>query len=208
MQRDPLTPSQREFLEKLRSQETGKDFYLAGGSGLALHLQHRQSLDHDFFTQKFFLPTDLQKELSEIFGPVVPLQIEKGTLSIQAGDTKASFFHYSYPLLRPLEMVQDLFPTASLLDIALMKLTAIADRGLRKDFVDLYAILQAGISLEEIIQSLPAKFPGTNYQMYHFLKALTYFEDAKAEPLHLLKRVDDWGKIQAFFRNQVAKISP
>jgi len=134
--------------------------------------------------------------------------MEKGTLTIQVRGTKASFFHYSYPLLRPLEVVQGLFPTASLLDIALMKLTAIADRGTRKDFFDLYTILQSGISLKEIIKSLPEKFPGTNYQLYHFLKALTYFKDARDEPLYLLGKGDDWEKIQAFFREQVLGISP
>lgn len=58
------------------------------------------------------------------------------------------------------EAVEGLFPCASLLDIALMKLTAIADRGARKDFIDLYAILRSGIALKDVLAELPRKFPG------------------------------------------------
>jgi hypothetical protein len=205
---DPLTPAQRHFLETLKGREALRGFYLAGGSSLAVRLGHRQSLDHDFFRAEPFAPAALEARLCEVLGPVTPLQLEKGTLTIQAGQVKASFFEYPYPLVAPIDDGGGLFPMASLLDVALMKLTAIADRGARKDFIDLYAILQSGLRLTEVLESLPLKFPGANYQRYHFLKALTYFEDARDERLRLLPPCPSWEEVQAFFRREVAGLSP
>ncbi|MBI4603990.1 MAG: nucleotidyl transferase AbiEii/AbiGii toxin family protein [Planctomycetes bacterium] len=215
MREDPLTPAQRRLLARLKGQEATRGFYLAGGSGLALRLGHRRSVDHDFFTPDPFAPTDLQARLAALLGSLKPMQVEKGTLTVQVkevgkdvGSVKASFFHYPYPLLGALEEVGGLFPTASLLDVALMKLTAIADRGARKDFIDLHAILQTGLRLKDVFEALPRKFPGVSYQRYHFLKALTYFEDAKEEPLQLLRPGPSWDEIQGFFRREVAGLSP
>jgi hypothetical protein len=205
---DPITPAQRKLLEALRGKEAVRGFYLAGGSALALRLRHRRSLDHDFFRQAPFRPTDLAARIAEIHGPVTPLQVGKGTLTVEASGVKASFFEYPYPLLEPLEDVDGLFPTASLLDIALMKLTAIADRGARKDFIDLHAILSAGLDLHELLSRLGEKFPGASYQRYHFLKALTYFDDAVEEPLMLLALGAGWEEIKDFFRREVGKIHP
>jgi hypothetical protein len=183
-----------------------RGFYLAGGSGLALRLGHRRSLDHDFFRLEPFRPTELQDGLARVCGPVTPLRIEKGTLSVEVWNAKASFFHYPYPLIEPAEALDGLFPTAGLRDIGLMKLTAIADRGLKKDFIDLYAILHSGIGLEELLELLPQKFPGVRYQRYHFLKALTWFQDAGDEPLQLLDFRASWEEVQEFFRAEVTRL--
>jgi hypothetical protein len=203
---DPLTAAQRDLLQALNGHEAVSGFYLAGGSGLALQLGHRSSLDHDFFREEEFVPTGLQAALSEALSDVTPLQLERGTVTIDAGGVKASFFHYPYPLLDPLTESGGLFPTAGLLDIALMKLTAIADRGLRKDFFDLFAILQTDLTLEQILGALPRKFPGRDFQRYHFLKALTWFDDAGDEPLRLLGLTASWIKVMDFFRQEVARV--
>jgi hypothetical protein len=88
-----------------------------------------------------------------------------------------------------------------------MKLTAIADRGARKDFLDLYAIMKSGLTLKEILAALPKKFPGVNYQKYHFLKALTFFDDAGDEPLKILSIEESWEDIQEYFRREVSSNS-
>jgi hypothetical protein len=88
----------------------------------------------------------LLEKLERSVGTVTPLKLEKGTLTAEAGKIKASFFHYPYPLVRPVQAAEGLAPLASLLEIALMKLTAIADRGARKDFVDLVFILRSGVT--------------------------------------------------------------
>ena len=208
MRGDPLTPAQRRFLETLRGSEAAEGFYLAGGSALALTLRHRTSLDHDLFRRDSFLPTVLRERLVETFGAVIPLQLATGTLTLEVQEVRASFFHYPYPLLKPLEDPQGLFPVASLLDIAVMKLAAIADRGARKDFLDLHAILKSGITLAAVLEAVPAKFPGAEYQRYHFLKALVYFEDAKEEELLFLESQPKWEDVKTFFRTEAARLSP
>lgn len=208
MREDPLTPAQRAILEKLRDREIAGAFYLGGGSALALRLRHRRSLDHDFFSQEPFQPSRLASSLAGTFPSSRVLQIAPGTLSLEIEATKAGFYHYPYPLLEKPERVDDLFPVASLLDLALMKLTAIGDRGARKDFIDLFAILRAGVPLERVFESLPRKFPGVKYQAYHFLKALSYFEDAREEPLEIIGSLPSWEEIQEFFRAEVRRLSP
>lgn len=205
-QGSPLTPAQERYLESLKGLRAVAGFYLAGGSGLALRLKHRQSLDHDFFTPKAFQPQTLLARLPKLSPRMKVLSREAGTLTVSAGGVKASFFRYPYPLLERTELVAGKFPVASLRDIGLMKLTAILDRGARKDFVDLYHILSAGLSLESLLDDLPRKFPGIEYPKYVFLKALVYFADADAEPLVLLKPTPSWKKLQEHFRAEVASV--
>jgi hypothetical protein len=80
----------------------------------------------------------------------------------------------------------------SLLDMAVMKLLPIADCGARRDFLDLHAILTSGVTLDAVLDALPARFPGAEYQRYPFLKALVYFDDAKEEELVFLSPAPDW----------------
>jgi len=63
-----------------------------------------------------------------------------------------------------------------------MKIVAVAQRGTKKDFVDLFVILQNNYSLEEILGAFDKKYLGTNYQKLHILKSLVYFADAENDP--------------------------
>jgi hypothetical protein len=128
---DAVPPAQRHFLEALRGRGALRGFYLAEASNLALRFGHRQSLDHDFFRESPFSPLEIHAEIVRALGSVDVLAMEKGTLTVRAGDVKASFLEYPYPMLEPVEELAGLFPSAGFLDLALMKLAAIADRGAR-----------------------------------------------------------------------------
>ena len=168
-----------------------KDFYLAGGTALALYFGHRKSIDFDFFTPKVINTAQLFEKNLELFGKdnVKKIQEEKNTLTIFVQeDIKISFFSYQYSLLEQLKEEKFLF-LASVLDIAAMKLAAILSRSTQKDFVDLYFILQK-YSLEEILKHTEIKFKDTNNIL--FLKALTFFDDVEEDPVDFIenKRVD------------------
>jgi len=113
------------------------DFYLAGGTALALQLGHRDSIDFDFFSEK---PVDTQKlfeTLREIFKEhsLVKIQEEADTLSVIVDERiKLSFFSYSHPLLTDL-MQEEYLNLADIKDIACMKLSAVTGRASNKDIL-------------------------------------------------------------------------
>ena len=98
------------------------------------------------------------------------------------------------------------FSIASIRDIALMKLVAIAGRGSRKDFADLFLILQNPPTLESYFDMLPEKYGASRINTYHILKSLTYFDDAEIEPMPHMLVPFDWEECKAFFIRQARAI--
>ena len=136
------------------------DFYLAGGTALALQIGHRESIDFDFFSEKKFNNNKLFEQIKNNLSAyqVKKVQDEKDTLTvILDNQSKISFFFYPYPLLEPL-ITEKYLNLASIRDIACMKLSAIVNRSVQKDYVDLYFILQQ-YPLSELLQSARKKFP-------------------------------------------------
>jgi len=165
------------------------DFYLAGGTALALQLGHRDSIDFDFFSEQSFFTEDLTKKVEQSFEnhKVTKIQEEKDTLTFIIDDTiKISFFAFPYQLIKP-SLDEDNFRMASLEDIGCMKLSAITSRSVLKDYVDLYFILHK-ISLEELFKLTKEKFPTIDINL--ILKSLVYFDDILEEPI-LFKHDDD-----------------
>lgn len=158
------------------------NFYLAGGTALALLLGHRDSIDFDFFSSGSFSTKDLFKKIEQVFAghQVVRTQEANDTLTIIIDDgLKVSFFAYPYELVRPL-LNEDHFRIASLEDIACMKLAAITSRSVLKDYVDLYFILH-NIVLEKLLNFTKEKFFTIDTNL--ILKSLVYFEDIQEEPI-------------------------
>lgn len=92
-------------------------------------------------------------------------------------------------------------------DIAVVKLVAIGGRGSRKDFVDLYFFLQAGGSLESTLELTRRRFQRIDYNEYHLLKSLVYFEDAEAEPMPSMLREASWAAIKKTIIAEVQRLS-
>jgi hypothetical protein len=101
---------------------------------------------------------------------------------------------------------QSFFSIASVEEIALMKLAAVSSRGSRKDFADLYVILQQGGTLEAYFELLPRKYGASRVNTYHILKSLTYFADAEKEPMPRMLVPFDWDECKAFFVRQARSI--
>ncbi len=202
---DILTKERLEILPLFKSFK--KDFYLAGGTALALQIGHRDSVDFDFFSQKEFNTAELFEEIRKVFlgHDLVKIQDEKNTLSVIIGQNiKISFFSYDYKLIEPL--VDDKhFRLASIIDIGCMKLSAIVSRATNKDYVDLYYILKQ-VSLEKLLKSAEEKMPELDYNL--ILKSLVYFDDIKEEALIFKhnKQVD-LKTVKDFFVQEIKKIA-
>jgi predicted nucleotidyltransferase component of viral defense system len=117
-----------------------------------------------------------------------------------------SLLSFAYPLLEPTQMSQEGVPVAGLADIAAMKIEAIASRGARKDFYDLYFICAAGMTLAEAIGAFERRFASANPDRYHRMRALTYFDDAEMEPEPALVRRVEWRDVRTFFEEHVRAI--
>ncbi len=162
-----------------------KEFYLAGGTALALQIGHRDSIDFDFFCEKDFDPQVLLKKIKDIFSAhkVTRIQEERNTLTILVnGKVKISFFTYNYPLLQN-KVEEKYIDLASIRDIALMKMSAVLSRASYKDYIDLYFILQ-DYDLAGLINDIPDKFNDLDANMV--LKSLVYFNDVETEPILFL----------------------
>ena len=177
---------------------------LAGGTGLAMRLGHRVSDDMDFIRTDDFDARALHDVLGR-YGSYETLQEAEHTLTVLLRKTKLSFFRVRDPFLFDPSPYRFL-SIADVRDIALMKLAAISGRGSRKDFADLYIILQNDPSLEAYFDLLPRKYDPSRLNTYHILRSLTYFDDAETEPVPRMLVPFDWAECRAFFVREARAI--
>lgn len=199
-----ISPSTQRCLETLSKTSLATNYYLAGGTVVALYLGHRISYDLDFFSNSPLEPLQIAQELGKL-GKLQTDQNDPGTFLGMLDDVKISFFRYLYPMVEP-EKSYDGVRIASLMDTGCMKLEAISSRGIMRDFVDMYLISQK-LGLENVLAAARIKFAKTNYSETHFLRSLTYFEDADtANPPNML--IDwNWEDIKRYFEIEVKRLS-
>jgi hypothetical protein len=167
--------------------EIPQEFTLYGGTAIALHLGHRQSIDFDFFGWNPFAPLDLAASLSFLKGGTV-LQSEPNTLTMlidRNGPVKISFF--GVPRLkkikRPHVASDNGLQIASLLDLAGTKVAVVQQRAEAKDYIDIDAILMDGqIDLPMTLAAGQVIY-GSVFSPQNALKALTYFDEPQLQSL-------------------------
>lgn len=189
-----------ELLKNITDKVSISDYYMVGGTALSLQLGLRESYDFDFCVPTQFNNEVLLDELKEI-GEVKIKQNQKGTCDVILNGVQVSFFYY------PNEVINEFVTTvempslklASILDIAIMKIVAIGGRGAKKDFFDLYNILnKCKISEKELAEGLIKKCgERTNY--VNIIMGLSYFEDAEQEILPRTFVNYNWEDIKKFF---------
>jgi len=177
-------------------------FYMAGGTALALQLGHRTSLDFDFYTTRKFDSRKLREDLDQIFKKIEEVYIAEDTLVLSIEDIGVSFLKYPYPLIRSYQKINNIL-IASPEDIAAMKILAISQRGRRRDFIDIYFLMQK-FTVNQMMGFVKEKYPMFN--IYVGLQGLTYFADADQDPekgrYRLLKKVK-WNEIKKFIIGEV-----
>ena len=178
-------------------------FYLAGGTGLALRLGHRRSVDLDFFLGEDFNEDYVLQKLQHLEGFAI-IAKEPGTIYANIRKTKVSFIAYAYPILFPLQPFLGV-NVADSRDVGCMKISAIASRGTKRDFVDLYRLAQE-YGLKKLLGWFTRKFSQTNYSMPHILKSLSYFEEAELDPMpHMLMSLS-WKEVKQFFAREAPRL--
>lgn len=163
-----------------------------------MRLAHRRSVGLDLFCESDFDPQQLTRELVAEGVPLQNPRSKPNTLWSEVEGVPVSLMRFAYPTLR----VPDAGmagPIASLEDIAAMKVEAIASRGARKDFVDLYLICQRGLGLGGALAAFKSRFASAHPDVLHRIKALTYFDDAEREPELTMLTPVAWRDVRAFF---------
>ena len=174
MHKEILTEDQIELLPLLRA--FSKEYYLVGGTAIALYLGHRQSIDFDLFTVKPIKRLSIKNTIeANNFRTQEVIYEAFDQLHLIVNAVKITFFNYPFSVI-PCNYFNDIIQMPSLLDLAAMKVYALGGRAKWKDYVDIYFILKERHSLKEI--SYRAK---QIYQNYYneklFREQLSYYED-------------------------------
>lgn len=200
--RETIGDSVERALRDLQSVPVAARFYLAGGTGLALELGHRRSVDLDFFLSEEFDVELIVQKIQQLEGFAL-VSKSPNTLYANIGETKVSFIAYLYPVLFPFRQFLGA-NVADPRDIGCMKLSAMASRGTKRDFVDLYFLSQR-YGIAELLIWFQRKFAQTNYSMVHVLKSLAYFEEAEQDPMPDMLVSLSWDDVKRFFEREAAR---
>ena len=178
----PISKAQRAALSRLSQLRLSKQVYLAGGVAAAFHLGHRRSNDLDLFSLDPAF--DLRAARRELVGAgdAEVVALSDATLHLRFEGADVDLVRYGYaPLERPAESRLGI-RVAGLRDLAAMKLAAISQRGIRRDFWDLHEMLtRHATTLPRALRDYRKKFGVAEADVYHVLRALTWFDDAEAE---------------------------
>lgn len=203
-----LEAGQLHVFEATGSLLTKRGFCLGGGTGLALLLGHRRSEDFDWFsTEPMPEPMLLARELQDQGMELQVQQVARGTIHGTVEGVRVSLLEFGYPLLaEPIRWPEHESAILSLDDIACMKLSAIAQRGSRKDFIDLFALGLEHRPLGRLLDLYRNKFDVQ--EIGHLLYSLVYFEDAETERMPRILWDVEWRdvreQIEAWVREQSA----
>ena len=173
MHKEVLNDKQLELLPVMASFR--KEYYLVGGTAIALHIGHRRSIDFDMFKPSAI---NHKKNLDRITQAGYPCTVTRRVteqMNLIVNEVKVTFFQYPFPI-NPTEKFETYFKLPSLLQLAAMKAYAFGRRSKWKDYVDLFFLLKEHFSIEEISQCATGIF-GELYSEKMFRAQMCYFED-------------------------------
>lgn len=189
-----------ELLRSIQTNNSFKQFYLAGGTALSLQVGHRESIDLDFFTDQDFstsLLTKFPKDYEVI-------RLHDNSIEVFSEKTKVMFFRFAFPLFNDLKNFGNI-TMAHPIDIGLMKLLALQGRTTRKDIIDLYFIDQEVIKLEELLDLFEKKYPQESFNSYDSLRQLFNIEQLEAQPMPKMFREVEWEECQKVVSEKVVR---
>jgi len=163
-------------------------------------------VDLDLFCTSPFEAEEMVSRLRSAGVALDAVRTAPATVHASVAGVRTSLLSFPYPLLEPPAPSPVGVPIAGLRDIAAMKIEAIASRGARKDFYDLFFICRAGLELPDALEAFRMRFASASPDIYHRLRALTFFDDAEREPEPVLLRPATWPEVRQFFREQVHAI--
>ena len=203
-----ITPSCHQALNDLGRHRFIEDFYLAGGTALALQIGHRISTDLDrFSTTRTLLAPEREavRVALQTSGSFEVISEQDGLLFTKLYDTDVSFIHQHHPLLEPTASYQGV-PLASPTDVGLMKLAAVNSRGTRRDFIDLYCLREI-VALDHLFELVAVKYADRPNFLAVAVRALAYFEDAEQQPMPRMLMPVDWTDVRSYCETAALRLA-
>lgn len=193
LHKETVTDETFSLIVKIMSDKMFDNFFLVGGTNLALNIGHRKSVDIDLFTTQDFDSTLLKTHLQNNYNLITDME-ENNTLKGYIDNIMIDCIAHKYPLVKPL-VINEGIRMASTEDVAAMKLNAIVNNGTRlKDFIDI-AELSKYISLNTMINAYEKKYNYENQMI--IMKALSYYDDINmGEPIQYTKKQLQWNDIK------------
>ena len=198
---EAIEPKTLELLRKLQSLSIFEHSRLVGGTALALQLGHRKSIDLDMFGSIEATSGEIQDACRN----AGELEISKTSKNINiywVDGIKVDCVNYPYEWLEECKVLDGL-RLASVNDIAAMKISAIINRGTKKDFIDLHFLLKE-MSLNQILDLYDKKYPDGS--RFIAIKSLTYFEDAESDPMPYMFNDVTWDDVKGSIILEVQKL--
>jgi len=203
MHLEALKSKQKEIFKKLSA---FSDFYLVGGTALALQIGHRISVDFDFFRKKDLDKNFIAKIYKVFKNDRLRFSLRHSEqINLEVNSVKFNFVKYPYRSLWKLKIIQGV-NMASTKDIALMKAFTLGKRATLKDYADLYFILkQKIITLEQVIRGCQKKYK-QEFNDRLFLEELTYLSDVSQAKIEFLKEAPSRQQMIEFFEEEIKKV--
>lgn len=173
MYKNIFSQSQVEMLPLIK--QFSPDFYLVGGTALALQYGHRRSLDFDLFTTGTFENQAIIRKIRRNY-TINKIHVnESGQLTLIANGVKLTFYQYEYPIVHN-EKFEEVITMPDDLSIAAMKAFALGQRSKWKDYVDLFFVFKKH-SLQEVIDKAHEYFGEGEFNDKLFRGQLDFHQD-------------------------------
>lgn len=178
-----FSPNQVQVLPLVK--QFKKEFYLVGGTAVALHINHRRSIDFDLFKFSPIKPKSILQTISGFNYHYVVTRRVTEQLNVTINNVKFTFYQYPFKITAT-EKLEDILRLPSLLDLAAMKAYALGRRSKWKDYIDIYFILRGYFSIKQISERATVLF-GQLFSEKLFRAQLCYFDDIDySEPVEFL----------------------
>ena len=173
MHKEILTKEQIELFPLLK--KVSRNFGLVGGTAVALHVGHRESIDFDLFSYKKFNNQVIKRNISRVVKIDKILVNKLGEFTFFSNRVKITFFNYPFDIVYK-NSLEKIIKMPDLLTLAAMKAYALGQRAKWKDYVDMYFILKDFFSVEEVIKKGKVIFK-KEFNAKIFRTQLSYFDD-------------------------------
>jgi len=173
MHKEILSIKQVELLTLIK--QFIREYYLVGGTAIALHIGHRRSIDFDLFKYSTIKHSDNLKKISSFKYQFYITRRVAEQMNLTINEVKVTFFQYPFKI-DPACRLEDVLRLPELIDLAAMKAYALGRRSKWKDYVDLYFIIKSYYSIDQISKRAIELFD----QMFSeklFRAQLSYFKD-------------------------------
>ena len=203
MHKEILSDKQLELLPLLR--QFGREYYLAGGTAVALHIGHRRSIDFDLFK---YSSLNHKKNLNRISDFGLQYDVTRRVvdqMNVTVGDVKVTFLEYPFHVEAKIKL-ENSIRIPELIDLSAMKAYALGRLSKWKDYVDLYYILKDHFSFGQIAKRASGIF-GQLFSEKLFRAQLSYFDDIDySEQVEYVNTAAPEEEIRAFLKERSLEI--